>query len=132
MDTAMFAIDPPKAPETETNANWSHLIETLERKRSIAALMYLGRNGRTKEISIRNDVFPNPQQTAAQLKALREAGLVDFERTEVEGTHRTAKYWSLTMRGQAVVSMLEVMEMCASGALNPVRVIQECEKIKGV
>ena len=31
------------------------------------------------------------------------------------------------MRGQAVESMLEVMELCAEGRISPVRIIQACE-----
>ncbi len=112
--------------EGNEGGNWPHLIEALERKRSISALLYLGRNGRTKEIQIRDDVFPNPQQTEAQLRSLREVGLVDYERDEVDGTRRTAKFWSLTMRGEAVVSMLQVMDLVAEGYISPVQVIQSC------
>lgn len=50
-----------------------------------------------------------------------------MERDEIEGSRRTAKFWSLTMRGQAVESMLEVMELCAEGRISPVRIIQACE-----
>lgn len=110
--------------------NWTHLIEALERKRSISALLYLGRNGRVKEIQIRDDVFPNPQQTEAQLRSLKDVGLVDYERDEVDGSRRTAKFWSLTMRGEAVESMLRVMELCAEGDLSPVRVIQACRDLE--
>ncbi len=116
--------------EGNEGGNWPHLIEALERKRSISALLYLGRNGRTKEIQIRDDVFPNPQQTEAQLRSLREVGLVDYERDEVDGTRRTAKFWSLTMRGEAVVSMLQVMELCAEGYISPVQVIQSCQVLE--
>ncbi len=116
--------------EGNAGGNWTHLIEALERKRSISALLYLGRNGRTKEIQIRDDVFPNPQQTEAQLRSLKEVGLVDYERDEVDGTRRTAKFWSLTMRGEAVVSMLQVMELCAEGYLSPVQVIQSCHVLE--
>ncbi len=116
--------------EGNEGGNWPHLIEALERKRSISALLYLGRNGRTKEIQIRDDVFPNPQQTEAQLRSLREVGLVDYERDEVDGTRRTAKFWSLTMRGEAVVSMLQVMDLVAEGYISPVQVIQSCRMLE--
>ncbi len=116
--------------EGNEGGNWPHLIEALERKRSISALLYLGRNGRTKEIQIRDDVFPNPQQTEAQLRSLREVGLVDYERDEVDGTRRTAKFWSLTMRGEAVVSMLQVMDLVAEGYISPVQVIQSCRALE--
>lgn len=116
--------------EGNAGGNWTHLIEALERKRSISALLYLGRNGRVKEIQIRDDVFPNPQQTVAQLNSLMDVGLVDFERDEVDGSRRTAKFWSLTMRGEAVVSMLKVMEMCAEGYISPVDVIQSCRAME--
>ena len=116
--------------EGNAGGNWTHLIEALERKRSISALLYLGRNGRTKEIQIRDDVFPNPQQTEAQLRSLRDVGLVDYERDEVDGTRRTAKFWSLTMRGEAVVSMLQVMDLVAEGYISPVQVIQSCRVLE--
>ncbi len=116
--------------EGNEGGNWPHLIEALERKRSISALLYLGRNGRTKEIQIRDDVFPNPQQTEAQLRSLRDVGLVDYERDEVDGTRRTAKFWSLTMRGEAVVSMLQVMDLVAEGYISPVQVIQSCRALE--
>ena len=116
--------------EGNAGGNWTHLIEALERKRSISALLYLGRNGRTKEIQIRDDVFPNPQQTEAQLRSLKEVGLVDYERDEVDGTRRTAKFWSLTMRGEAVVSMLQVMDLVAEGYISPVQVIQSCRVLE--
>ena len=116
--------------EGNEGGNWPHLIEALERKRSISALLYLGRNGRTKEIQIRDDVFPNPQQTEAQLRSLRDVGLVDYERDEVDGTRRTAKFWSLTMRGEAVVSMLQVMDLVAEGYISPVQVIQSCRVLE--
>ncbi len=116
--------------EGNAGGNWTHLIEALERKRSISALLYLGRNGRTKEIQIRDDVFPNPQQTEAQLRSLRDVGLVDYERDEVDGTRRTAKFWSLTMRGEAVVSMLQVMDLVAEGYISPVQVIQSCRMLE--
>lgn len=120
----------PNSDMCDSSENWVSLVEALERKRSISALLYLGENGRVKEVSIRDDVFPNPQQTESQLTRLLEAGLVDMERDEVPGTRRTAKYWSLTMAGQAVVNLLEIMEQCAEGELSPVRVIQLCQEMK--
>lgn len=120
----------PNSDMCGSSKNWVSLVEALERKRSISALLYLGENGRVKEVSIRDDVFPNPQQTESQLTRLLEAGLVDMERDEVPGTRRTAKYWSLTMAGQAVVNLLEIMELCAEGELSPVRVIQLCQEMK--
>ena len=115
---------------TDTPIGWTNLIDTLERKRSIAAILYLRHNGRVKEITIREDVFPNPQQTESQLSRLKNIGLMDFERAEVEGTRRSAKYWSLTPRGEAVARMLEIMELCAEGGISPDRVIEVCDALK--
>lgn len=120
----------PDPDADDSGENWASLVEALERKRSISALLYLGENGRTKEVSIRDEIFPNPQQTESQLGRLREAGLIDMERDEVPGTRRTAKFWSLTMAGQAVVNLLEVMELCAEGKLSPIRAIQLCQEIR--
>lgn len=122
---------PEERVQGDTEEDWTRLIDALERKRAISALMYLGCKGRVKEVTIRDDIFPNPQQTEIQLGHLQDVGLVDMERDEIEGSRRTAKFWSLTMRGQAVESMLEVVELCAEGRISPVRIIQACEYLMG-
>lgn len=122
---------PEERVQGDTEEDWTRLIDALERKCAISALMYLGCKGRVKEVTIRDDIFPNPQQTEIQLGHLQDVGLVDMERDEIEGSRRTAKFWSLTMRGQAVESMLEVMELCAEGRISPVRIIQACEYLMG-
>lgn len=105
------------------------MIEVLERKRSIAALMYLHHNGCSKEIDLREDVFPNPQQTSIQLQNLLDCGFVSCSRREVEGTRRTAKYWSLTSKGLALTALLELMDLTAEGVLDPESVVAECERM---
>ncbi len=122
---------PEERVQGDVEEDWTRLIDALERKRAISALMYLGCKGRVKEVTIRDDIFPNPQQTEIQLGHLQDVGLVDMERDEIEGSRRTAKFWSLTMRGQAVESMLEVMELCAEGRISPIRIIQACEYLMG-
>lgn len=112
------------------NVKWKHTVEVLERKRVIAAILYLYDNGPTKEILLCEEVFPNPQQTASQLQAMKDMGIVMFERDIVVGTRRMAKFWRLTERGRAIANLLQVMELATDGTLTPIDVITECDRIK--
>lgn len=52
---------PEERVQGDAEEDWTRLIDALERKRAISALMYLGCKGRVKEVTIRDDIFPNPQ-----------------------------------------------------------------------
>lgn len=49
---------PEERVQGDTEEDWTRLIDALERKRAISALMYLGCKGRVKEVTIRDDIFP--------------------------------------------------------------------------